>query len=148
PGSVDLVIGNVPFASEGPADAQKRYGLNLNLHNYFLARSLDAVRPGGLVVAISTHNTLDSAQEQRKFLTAKGDLIGAIRLPNNAFQENAKTDVVTDILVFRRPMGDERVGQPYALTGEIQVPNKSGEQVRVRINEYFIAHPDMVLGKN
>jgi N12 class adenine-specific DNA methylase len=142
PGSVDLVIGNVPFAKEGPADAQKRYQQDMNLHNYFLARALDAVRPGGLVIAISTHNTLDSALEQRQLLASKGDLIGAIRLPNDAFAENAKTEVVTDILIFRRPVNDERIGQPFVKTTEIELPPGTA-----RINEYFAANPDMVLGK-
>jgi N12 class adenine-specific DNA methylase len=143
PGSVDLVIGNVPFAKDSHMDdAQKRYKTNLNLHNYFIARSLDAAKPGGLVVVISTHNTLDAEQGQRKFLATKGDLVGAIRLPNNAFKENAKTEVVTDILVFRRPDGSQVESQPFTLTKE--VPGLKD----ARINEYFIAHPEMVLGKN
>lgn len=147
PGSLDLVIGNVPFAKGGPADAKKRYGIDLNLHNYFIARSLDAVKPGGLVVAISTHNTLDAAAEQRKLLATKGELLGAIRLPNDAFKENAKTEVVTDILVFRKPTGTERLGQPFTNTDAVKVGNESGELIEKRVNEYFVAHPEMILGE-
>ena len=147
PGSVDLVVGNVPFAKDSHMDdAKKRYGITLNLHNYFIARSLDAVRPGGLVVVISTHHTLDSAAEQRKLLADKGDLIGAIRLPNNAFSENAGTEVVTDILVFRKPVNNERIGQPFTATKKVEIEGARSKDER--INEYFVDHPEMVLGTN
>lgn len=141
PGSVDLAIGNVPFAKTGPADAAKRYGQDLNLHNYMIARSLDALRPGGIAVLISTHHTLDSSVEQRKILASKAQLLGAIRLPNTAFAENAKTEVVTDILVFRRPMGAEKLGEPFEQVKELKLTGGSA-----RVNEYFVAHPEMVLG--
>ena len=147
PGTVDLVVGNVPFARQGPTDAKARYGKDLNLHNYFIARSLDALRPGGMAVLISTHHTLDSAQEQRALLAEKGDLVGAIRLPNNAFQENAKTAVTTDILVFRRPMDAGRDGEPFIATKEVDVQNSKGFTTKARVNQYFVDHPDMVLGE-
>jgi hypothetical protein len=149
PASVDMVIGNVPFAKTVPSnDPMRRYGRELNLHNYFIARSLDAVKPGGFVIAISTHNTMDSEVDQRKFLATKGDLIGAIRLPKNAFEENAGTEVVTDILVFRRPINDERIGQAFDNTVELEMPTANGGTAKDRINEYFVANPEMVLGTN
>lgn len=144
PASVDLVIGNVPFAQDShTAEAERRYGLDLNLHNYFIARSLDAVRPGGLAVVISSAHTLDSAVDQRKFLATKGQLVGAIRLPKTTFEANAKTEVVTDILVFRRPIEQENYGQPFGKTDEISVGD-----IQFRINEYFIANPEMVMGRH
>lgn len=93
PNSVDLAITNVPFAKEGPADAQERYGQALNLHNYFLARMVDAVKPGGIVLAISSHHSMDSFRKQRQVIADRADFLGAVRLPNNAFEENAGTPV-------------------------------------------------------
>lgn len=143
PNSIDLAISNVPFDEIGPRDAEKRYDQKLNLHNYFLARMLDAVRPGGMVVAISTHRTMDSQAKQREFLATKGELIGAIRLPNDAFKGNANTEVTTDILFIRKPDG---VPSPFrqSWTGISEV--KAVEGVPARVNEYFVDHPEMMLG--
>lgn len=147
PGSVTMGIGNVPFAGENIADANRRYGLDLNLHNYSFARHLDAVAPGGIVVAISTHNTMDANIKQRQFLATKGDLIGAIRLPNDAFAENAKTEVVTDILIFRRPrQGEPKLGVRIDQNADVTVKTKDGRDVVRSINKYFIDNPHMVLG--
>lgn len=143
PNSVDLVIGNVPFDAGNQSDAPKRYGQTLNLHNYFIARAIDAAVPGGLVAVISTHYSMDAQIQQRALLADKADLIGAIRLPNNAFKENAGTEVVTDILVLRKPIGNQRIGQAWRDTAEVPVGQKT-----TRINEYFAAHPEMVLGEN
>lgn len=142
PNSVDLVISNFPFAQEGPADAKKRYGQNLNLHNYFFARSLDSLRPGGLVIAITTHHTMDSAVSQRKLLASKGELIAAIRLPNTAFKENAGTEVTTDIIILRKPMTETIGGHEWTRVGEIETSDNKIAQ----INEYFITNPNMMLG--
>lgn len=145
PNSVDLAISNVPFDEIGPkADSQKRYGRELNLHNYFIARMIDAVRPGGLVIAISTRNTMDAQKEQREFLAGKSELIAAIRLPNDAFAANAGTEVTTDILVLRKPDGIVPLSrETWASTTEVQAI----EKVPARINEYFARHPEMMLGK-
>ena len=147
PGSVTIGIGNVPFAGGTVPDSNKRYGEPLNLHNYSIARHLDALAPGGVVVVISSHNTLDSNIKQRKFLASKGELIGAIRLPNDAFASNAKTEVVTDILVFRRPrQGDPSLGTRFDQNADIAVKNKDGKDVAKQINRYFADNPEMVLG--
>lgn len=138
--SIDLAITNVPFANKGPADP--RYTEELNLHNYFLARMIDAVKPGGLVVAISSYFTMDANKRQREFLDKRADLIGAIRLPNDAFKANAGTDVVTDILVFRKPDSPNRMGQPWTNLGS--VPGAKGEPIPV--NEYYQSNPDMMMG--
>ncbi len=143
PNSIDLVITNVPFAQEGPADANKRYGQSLNLHNYFFARSIDSLRPGGLVVAITTHHTMDSALSQRKLLASRAELIAAIRLPNTAFKENAGTEVTTDILILRKPITGVVGGQDWIRVGEIQ----TADNKTASINDYFIRNPDMMLGR-
>jgi N12 class adenine-specific DNA methylase len=147
PGSVTIGIGNVPFAGGTVNDSVRRYNEPLNLHNYSIARHLDAVAPGGVVVVISTHNTLDSSIKQRQFLATKGEFIGAIRLPNDAFAENAKTEVVTDILIFRRPrQGDPSIGVRFDQNADVIVKNKEGENITKSINKYFVDNPEMVLG--
>ena len=148
--SIDVAATNVPFSADGPADAETRYGRPMNLHNYFIARILDALRPGGIAAVISTHFTMDANPQDRALLASKGDLIGAIRLPNNAFQQNAGTEVTTDILFFRKPDGSAFTPQAWgnlATVGEDQVIEK-GKPKRIPIvaNEYFAAHPEMVLG--
>lgn len=143
PNSVDLVISNYPFAQEGPADAKKRYGQNLNLHNYFFAKSLDTLRPGGIVIAITTHHTMDSAVSQRKLLASKGELIAAVRLPNTAFKENAGTEVTTDIIILRKPLTEKIGGHEWTRVGEIETTDGKVAS----INEYFINNPEMMLGK-
>jgi N12 class adenine-specific DNA methylase/adenine-specific DNA methylase len=149
PGSVTLGIGNVPFAGGTVGDSVRRYNEPLNLHNYAIARHLDAVAPGGIVVAVSSHSTLDANIKQRKFLATKGELIGAIRLPNDAFAENAKTEVVTDILIFRRPrQGDGTLGVRFDQNADVKVKDKNGDEVSRAINKYFIDNPEMVLGKH
>jgi adenine-specific DNA methylase len=143
PNSVDLVISNFPFAQEGPADAKKRYGQNLNLHNYFFARSIDVLRPGGLVIAITTHHTMDSAISQRKLLASKAELVAAVRLPNTAFKENAGTEVTTDIIILRKPHTEMIGGHNWTRVSEIEtVDHKTAS-----INEYFIDNPEMMLGR-
>ena len=140
--SVDLIVGNVPFAKDGPTD--KRYP-SLSLHNYFFARGLDLLKPGGLMVAITSDSTMDGAasQKARALFAERADLVGAIRLPNNAFKENAGTEVTTDILIFRKRDGSPFAGQPFLNTTE--AATYKGEPVE--INEYFAAHPEMMLGR-
>jgi len=148
PGSAAMAIGNVPFASQIQPDSVPRYGINLNLHNYFIARALDAVEPGGMVAVISSNGTMDNAPDQRAFLATKGDFIAAIRLPNNAFQNNAKTEVTTDILFFRRPDGQPVDVKSFQSTDTIEVENKDGVKFPHQVNRYFLENPEMVLGKH
>ena len=140
--SQDLVISNFPFAADGPLD--KRYP-KLSLHNYFFARALDLVKPGGIVAAITSDSTMDSAasRKAREYMAERADLVGAIRLPNNAFKKNAGTEVTTDIIFLRKKDGTPFAGQPFTRTAE--VPISRGEPVN--INEYFAAHPEMMLGR-
>jgi len=148
PNSVDLFVGNVPFDQNGPSD--KNYP-TLNLHNYFLARILDDLKPGGIAVVISTHNTLDAQPVQRAYLASKGELVGAIRLPNTAFKENAGTEVNADILIFRKPVEQRPAPEPFLSTVDMPVYNAdtidlSKNTQPITVNEYFGRHPDMILG--
>ena len=142
--SLSLVIGNFPFAKLGPND--KRYP-KFSLHNYFFARAIDAVKPGGLVIALTSNSTLDNAISlgARKWLSERADLVGAIRLPNNAFKKNAGTEVVTDIIVLRKKDGTRFQGEQFELSAETTCSDGSGT---ARINEYYVNHPEMVLGQN
>lgn len=142
--SVDLAISNVPFSDEKVSEGQEFYGQDFNLHNFFLAHMLNAVRPGGMVVAITTSNTMQSAIKQREWLAEHAELVGAIRLPNTAFKENAGTEVTTDILFLRKPMsGLRHGGEQWRSLREVDTPDGPA-----RVNEYFLAHPEMVLGKH
>ena len=135
----DLAVGNVPFGNYKVND--KAYNnLGFTIHNYFFAKALDQVRPGGIVAFVTSRFTMDSKDSSaRKYLAQRADLLGAIRLPNNAFKANAGTEVVSDILFLQkleRPIDREpewvQVGQtPEGFT----------------VNQYFVDHPDMVLGE-
>jgi hypothetical protein len=142
PGSVDVAISNVPFNSASVADAKRRYGQTLNLHNYFIARMIDATRPGGIVAVITTSHTMESQFEQRKFLASRAELVGAIRLPNNAFEGIAKTAVTTDILVFQKPAGGATGGEKWLDRSDVV----GYDNKLVPVNEYFVKHPEMMLG--
>lgn len=139
-GYFDLSISNVPFHEVGPG---KEYP-DLNLHNYFIARMLDKVKPGGLVVTVSSKGTMDANPRQRALLASKGQLVAAIRLPNNAFKESANTQVVTDLLILRRPDGKPFEGQRWQNMVNVA---KEGEPP-IMVNEYYAEHPEMVLGKH
>lgn len=137
----DVVIGNVPFGNSAIVDNNYPKYAYSRLENYFIARSLDKTRPGGLCVLITTSKTLDdSNSEFRNYIKKKGDLIGAIRLPNNAFGDTG-TDVISDILVFKK----RAEGMPYE--GESFTETKYNSLIGRDINEYFYKHPEMILGK-
>lgn len=165
--SADLVITNFPFGDYDVVDTKHPDYDGWSIHNYFLARSIDTVRPGGLVVAITSRYTLDGVQEGsdvRSWLMNKADLVGAIRLPNTAFKKNAGTEVVTDIVIFRKKSGpnspaSERFSalSTVEVPKELRTPRKKDETDKeyeariakpVMVNEYFAAHPEMVLGKH
>lgn len=140
----DLVISNFPFASAGTGDA--RYPKDFALHNYFFARSTDLVRPGGLIVSITSDSSMDRTRSRkwRVWMSERADLVGAIRLPNNAFAANAGTEVTTDILIFRK-----KDGRPLEKAeGFIEAPMLAlGKDEETELNEYFHRNPDMMLGR-
>jgi len=135
----DLAIGNVPFGQYQVND--RAYNkLGFSIHNYFFAKALDQVRPGGVVAFVTSRYTLDQqSPEVRKYLAERADLLGAIRLPNNAFRANAGTDVVSDIIFLQKRESPLVTEPDWVHLGE----NKDG----FAINRYFIDHPEMVLGE-
>lgn len=135
----DLAIGNVPFGEYKVHD--KRYDKqNLLIHDYFLTKTLDKVRPGGIVAFITTKGTLDKVNSKvREELAQKADLLGAIRLPNNAFKANAGTEVTSDIIFFQK-----RGSVPEKLPEWVQIGQTEDG---VPLNNYYLQHPEMVLGK-
>ncbi len=145
--SVDLVISNFPFGNYPITDTAHPAYSGWSIHNYFFARSVDALRPGGVVIAITSRYTMDSTKngKARELLADKADLVGAIRLPNNAFGKNAGTDVTTDIIILRKKTAEAyRDRNAWRTTA----PVKTMDGTDVSINEYFAQHPEMVLGKH
>ena len=136
----DIVVGNVPFGGYGVADSDyNRY--NFKVHDYFLAKSVDKVRPGGIVAIITSKGTMDKLNPSaRNYVAERAELLGAIRLPNNAFKQTAGTEAVADILFFRKR--EERITdlsrEEWLGTGK----TTDGYE----INNYFISHPEMILG--
>lgn len=142
--SFDLAISNVPFGDYKPFDPQLN-DRNFLIHDYFFAKSIEKVRDGGLLVFITSKGTLDKSNSTlRDYLDQKADFIGAIRLPNTAFKQNANTEVTTDIVFMRkRTFGEGSNSAPWLNLAEHQ--NRDG--VVFQINEYFVANPHMMLGE-
>ena len=135
----DLALGNVPFGDYKVHD--RNYDrLNLNIHDYFLVKALDKVRPGGVMAFVTSKGTMDKADGRaRETLAQKADLLGAIRLPNHAFKANADTEVTSDILFFQK-----RGSVPEKLPDWVAVGKTEDG---VPLNSYYLQHPEMVLGK-
>ncbi|MDD6967697.1 MAG: SNF2-related protein [Firmicutes bacterium] len=142
---MDVAIGNVPFGNYGVVDRSYPKRITKAIHNYFFAKTLDKVRPGGLVMFITSSFTMNGQDTSiRQYIMDRADLLGAIRLPNTAFSGNAGTEVVTDILVLKkRAPGTEYGGEAF-----LQAPyrNIGGTWQGANVNEYFDNHPEMVLG--
>ncbi len=135
----DLAVGNVPFGNYKVND--KAYNkLNFSIHDYFFAKTLDQVRPGGVIAFITSRYTMDKqSPDVRKYIAERADLLGAIRLPNNAFKANAGTEVTTDVIFLQkrdRPMVIEPDWVHLGLTDD-----------NIPVNSYFVEHPEMILGK-
>ena len=135
----DLAIGNVPFGQYQVRD--KAYDkLNFSIHNYFFAKALDQVRPGGVVAFVTSRYTMDAKDSTvRRYLAQRAELLGAIRLPNNAFKANAGTEVVSDIIFLQKRDRPLDIVPEWTQTGQTE----DG----FSINRYFLDHPEMVLGR-
>ena len=135
----DLAIGNVPFGQYQVND--RAYNkLGFSIHDYFFAKTLDQVRPGGVIAFVTSRYTMDKqSPEVRKYIAQRAELLGAIRLPNNAFKANAGTEVVSDILFLQKRDRPIDIEPDWVHLGE----NEDG----FSINQYFIDHPEMVLGR-
>ncbi len=140
----DLAIGNPPFGDYGVHDASMPRRFTRPIHNYFFAKSLEHVRPGGIIAFVTSHYTMDSKDSAlREYLAEHADLLGAVRLPNTAFKGNAGTQVTTDILFLcKREPGAEPSGAQWSQAVEVEV-----EGQRLPVNEYYQAHPQMMLGR-
>ena len=141
---MDVAIGNVPFGNVGVVDKSYPKRITKAIHNYFFAKSLDKVRPGGIVMFITSSFTMNSADsEVRQYIMYRADLLGAIRLPNTAFAGNAGTQVVTDILVLKKRVpGTAYAGEAFLEAPYTNMSNYQGTYM----NEYFTNHPEMALG--
>ena len=135
----DLAVGNVPFGQYQVRD--KAYDkLNFNIHNYFFAKALDQVRPGGVVAFVTSRYTMDAKDSTvRRYLAQRAELLGAIRLPNDAFKKNAGAEVVSDIIFLQKRDRPLDIVPEWTQTGQTQ----DG----FAINRYFLDHPEMVLGR-
>ena len=135
----DLAIGNVPFGQYQVND--RAYNkLGFSIHDYFFAKTLDQVRPGGVIAFVTSRYTMDKqSPEVRKYIAQRAELLGAIRLPNNAFKANAGTEVVSDIIFLQKRDRPIDIEPEWVHLGE----NEDG----FAINQYFIDHPEMVLGR-
>lgn len=135
----DVAIGNVPFGAYKVNDRQyDRY--NFMIHDYFLAKTIDQLRPGGVAALITTKGTMDKASpEVRKYLAERADLLGAIRLPNTAFKANAGTEVSADILFFQKRESFTKEMPDWV--------NLESDANGITINKYFVQHPGLILGE-
>ena len=134
----DLAVGNVPFGQYKVND--KAYNkLGFSIHNYFFAKTIDQIRPGGVIAFVTSRFTMDSKDSSaRKYMAERADLLGAIRLPNNAFRANAGTDVVSDIIFLQKRDRPADIEPAWVQLGKTE----DG----FAINQYFVDHPEMVLG--
>jgi len=152
----DIAISNVPFGRIRVFDpafvSADRAAMTRSVHNYYFGKALDLVRPGGLVLFVTSRFTMDSRNDSvRKYLDQRAIFLGAIRLPNKAFDDTAGTEVVTDVIVLQR-RGDgvttPSAGSWLAVGETAELKDKHGYRpTTFEINEYFLAHPEMVLGK-
>ena len=135
----DLAVGNVPFGNYKVND--KAYNkLGFSIHNYFFAKAIDQVRPGGVVAFVTSRYTMDSKDSTaRKHMAERSDLLGAIRLPNNAFKANAGTDVVSDIIFLQKRDRPADIEPAWVQLGKTEDD--------FAINQYFVDHPEMILGE-
>ncbi|MGH7071667.1 MAG: N-6 DNA methylase, partial [Acetobacteraceae bacterium] len=157
----DAVIGNIPFGNYPVHDPAYRHSpVTRTIHDYFLAKSLDKLRPGGVMALITSRYTMDKQDStMRRYLAERADLVGAIRLPDTAFKANAGTEVTTDILFLQKRAPGSAPSREAGTTSSGIAPSREGGDTwrdlapidtpdgPVAVNEYFVRHPEMMLGK-
>jgi N12 class adenine-specific DNA methylase/predicted RNA methylase len=151
-GYFDMVIGNPPFGSQAITDDVGSVYSGWSIHNYFFAKSIEMLRPGGIMPMVVSHSFLDKLDPHvRQWISRRAELVSGVRLPNSAFKENANTEVVTDVLIFRRLDDSLMLGKQelpdWLNTSEVMVENsKTGVVEPIMVNDYFIKNPERVLG--
>ncbi|UOG23756.1 DEAD/DEAH box helicase family protein (plasmid) [Gordonia amicalis] len=152
-GAFAATIGNVPFAKTAVHDPVYNPDYRYNLHNHFLIKSLHLTAPGGWVMGITTHSTMDAVGaagvDARREMAELADLVGAVRLPSSTFREVAGTDVTTDLLIFRRreePLAPN-VEPDWVQTRMVDLLDRDGETKAIAVNAYFADHPERVAGQ-
>jgi N12 class adenine-specific DNA methylase/adenine-specific DNA methylase len=146
PAAFDLAIGNPPFSDRTVRSDRAYRSMGLRLHDYFIARSIDLLKPGGLAAFVTSAGTMDKADSSaREHIARSADLVAAIRLPEGSFRADAGTDVVVDILFFRKRRHDEAEGDVTWLDTD-EVRPADDDETAIRVNRWFIRHPDYVLG--
>lgn len=154
----DLVISNVPFSQVGVFDpdfvSSEKKVMAERIHNYYFGKALDAVRPGGLIAFVTSNGTLDSrSNAHRRYIAKRAKFLGAVRLPREAFKKNAGTEVVTDIIFLQRLNDGEQpdADQKWLDSAErsdlpASYDNRTGEYRKIHTNQYFIDHPEQIIG--
>jgi N12 class adenine-specific DNA methylase len=151
-GYFDLAIGNPPFGNQMVSDEKGSAYSGWSIHNYFFAKSIDLLRPGGIMPMVVSHSFLDKLDPHvRQWIARRAELVSGVRLPNTAFKENANTEVVTDVLIFRRLDYEHTLGAQelpdWLHTSDVLIENpKTGESEAIAVNDYFIKNPQNVLG--
>lgn len=149
-GFFDAAIGNPPFGEEPIADSDRSPYSGFSIHNYFLAKTIDKLRPGGVAMMVVSHNFMDARDARvRQWIADRASLVAAVRLPDTAFKGNAGTEVVTDILVFQKhdQNGLPSDSRAWVNAGKQTVENpKTGESAEHNVNQYFLNNPEDVLG--
>ena len=148
PASFDFVVGNPPFSDRTVRSDRAYRGLALRLHDYFLARSIDLLKPGALAAFVTSHGTMDKTDATaRRHIAKSADLVAAIRLPEGSFQADAGTDVVVDILFLRKRKPGEAQGDLDWLE-LAEVRGTIGDEDAIRVNRWFAGRPEFVLGEH
>jgi N12 class adenine-specific DNA methylase/adenine-specific DNA methylase len=148
PGNFDLAIGNPPFSDRTVRSDRAYRSMGLRLHDYFIARAIDLLKPGALAAFVTSSGTMDKADASaREHIAKSADLIAAIRLPEGSFRARAGTDVVVDILFFRKRKIGEAEGDPSWLDLD-EVRPATEDESAIRVNRWFAKHPEFVLGKH
>lgn len=148
-GDFDLIVGNPPFGNQSLFDPDYPELKKFTIHNYFLAKSVDLLREGGVAAFVVSRYFMDSSDSRaREHIAKNADFLGAIRLPDTAFRQNALTEVTTDIVFFQKNTGPKLYSQDWINTGDQDFEDRQNGGIRSgTINSYFIQHPEQIIGK-